>query len=602
MAITVNDAIQNNSPKSLDNKYLNFGRFLYTGTSEVNTTIHSAYRHLGLTVLVDVGGVPTEFWYKEGTTDSDLIPKVYDITTAANLGTISDGEEIYSTKVGNELKFKRIKAGANIVLTSFSDYIQIDGASPASGESNTGSNLGSGAAVFSSKVGVDLRFRTLVSGSGILITENSDTVSIAATTSGEINTVSNLGTGTGLYSTKVGVDLRFKSLVAGTGISLSSDSNEVTITALAPTGVITEGASVGTGNAVYKQKVSSTLQFKSLVAGTGIVINPSSDSLEIVSSVIPGEINTASNLGAGAGIYSTKVGVDLRFKSLIAGTNVTITPTANDIIISSTAPTGEANTASNLGTTGARVYSSKSGVDLRFRRIIAGNNVIVTENLNDISIDSTATSIAKDEFTLTTNGTRNANGEILAIRVRSASSLSDFRVGTTALGSNIISSSIVSATTWKTFLIYSYYETTTTFYFSGITSSTEVVIVTLNNVAVPPSGLNLTDLLDVDILTPTNGQVLTYDAGVWKNQTVAVTTKASDSVWLNGDGLSNAISSATLVNKVCLGVWRSGVSYKVITTGSPTTNQVLYLSGPGELQFSDAPNDQEDIHVLYRPI
>ena len=140
MAITVNDSIQNNSPKSLDNKYLKFGRFLYADTAEVNALIHPAYRHLGLTTLIDVGGVPTEFWYKEGTTDLDLVLKQYDVTTAANLGTISDGEGIYSTKVGNELRFKRIKAGANIVLTSFPDYIQIDGASPASGESNTASN------------------------------------------------------------------------------------------------------------------------------------------------------------------------------------------------------------------------------------------------------------------------------------------------------------------------------------------------------------------------------------------------------------------------------------------------------------------------------
>lgn len=47
---------------------------------------------------------------------------------------------------------------------------------------------------------------------------------------GEANTASNLGSGTGLYASKSGVDLRFKSLVAGTGISLSNDGTTVTIT------------------------------------------------------------------------------------------------------------------------------------------------------------------------------------------------------------------------------------------------------------------------------------------------------------------------------------------------------------------------------------
>ncbi len=46
-----------------------------------------------------------------------------------------------------------------------------------------------------------------------------------------------------------------------------------------------------------------------------------------------GEANTASNVGAGEGIWKTKVGVDLEFKSLIAGTNITLTPGTDDITI-----------------------------------------------------------------------------------------------------------------------------------------------------------------------------------------------------------------------------------------------------------------------------
>lgn len=46
-----------------------------------------------------------------------------------------------------------------------------------------------------------------------------------------------------------------------------------------------------------------------------------------------GEVNTASNLGGGAGIFASKSGVDLQFKSLVAGTNITLTPSGTTITI-----------------------------------------------------------------------------------------------------------------------------------------------------------------------------------------------------------------------------------------------------------------------------
>ena len=44
-----------------------------------------------------------------------------------------------------------------------------------------------------------------------------------------------------------------------------------------------------------------------------------------------GEANTGSNVGTGDGVFKQKTGVDLEFKTLIGGTNVTITNNANDL-------------------------------------------------------------------------------------------------------------------------------------------------------------------------------------------------------------------------------------------------------------------------------
>jgi hypothetical protein len=219
------------------------------------------------------------------------------------------------------------------------------------GETNNAANIGSGnLKIFHSKSGTILQFKSLAAGQGITLTNGTDTGTIATNfkvnnvsttcsgtdkissiiynnatgvmtitcstdqtgSGGEANTASNIGTGTlKLFHSKSGVDLRFKTLTAGQGITL------------------TNGTDTGTVATNFKiNNVSTTCSGTDKISS--IVYNNSTGVMTITCSTDQtgsgGEANTASNIGTGTlKLFHSKSGVDLRFKTLTAGQGITLT-------------------------------------------------------------------------------------------------------------------------------------------------------------------------------------------------------------------------------------------------------------------------------------
>lgn len=101
-----------------------------------------------------------------------------------------------------------------------------------------------------------------------------------------------------------------------------------------------------------------------------------------------GKIDNGENVGTGTGLFKDKSVMNLRFKSIKAGNNISITNNADDITIDA------ANTdGTNVGTGTGLVFKDKSGANLRFKTIKAGNNISITNNVDDITINSTSVGI-----------------------------------------------------------------------------------------------------------------------------------------------------------------------------------------------------------------
>lgn len=162
----------------------------------------------------------------------------------------------------------------------------------------------------------------------------------SASGGGSVNGATNVGTGEGVFKTQVVDQLQFKSIIAGPNISISpSGADEIEIEATSAGGDITDGQNLGGGEHVFAQKSGSLLQFKTILAGTGIDVTDTPTEITITNTG-SGGIDGAANVGGGVEVFRDEVADILNFRSFINGTNTTVVQNANTIQINASGGPG----------------------------------------------------------------------------------------------------------------------------------------------------------------------------------------------------------------------------------------------------------------------
>lgn len=119
------------------------------------------------------------------------------------------------------------------------------------------------------------------------INQNFEEIELAG---GQANTISNIGTGIGLFKEKIGVDLRLKSIKAGSGISVTNNPTELLIDNTRNV-IVKVNADTGSLTA------SSVSQEISIVGSTGITTSISGSTLTITGTNYDIETDPTPKLG-----------------------------------------------------------------------------------------------------------------------------------------------------------------------------------------------------------------------------------------------------------------------------------------------------------------
>jgi hypothetical protein len=414
------------NPKTFNLKSLVAGANV-TITSDTNTiTISSSYVDTDTQYLMaNVGTGTGQIW--RDTTGTN--PKTFNLKTlvaGANI-TITNGTDtitiaatdtdtqylmanvgsgtgtIWRDTTGTNPKtfnLKTLVAGANITITNGTDAITIAANVP-SPPNWSGTNIdcspppsdNGSAGVYKDTVGYVHRFRRIHGAKLIRVIENSDCITIV----GKEPTIEYLScsTGTGeVYYDRIWRDdgsgdtwgelvYRFRRIKAGSGISITQNNCDITISATVGDPVEYLMANVGSGTGTIWRNTTGTnpktFNLKTLVAGANITITNGTDTITIAATDTDTQYNV-NNLGPGLGWYAYTDGTNpktLNFRSIVAGNNIILSHTSDRITIAAKSYEGN-----NVGP-GYGIYRDTTGTDPlvhNFRSLVAGPGISITDS------------------------------------------------------------------------------------------------------------------------------------------------------------------------------------------------------------------------------
>jgi hypothetical protein len=258
--------------------------------------------------------------------------------------TVSDvsptgDESIIGDGVGPDLTLKKITGGTQISVTADSNQITIDNDSPATSVTNTDVSATGDETLIGDGTGPALTTKKLSASTGILLSSDANQVIITnSDPASDVSLADVSATGEeSIIGDGTGPDLTVKKFTGGTAISVSSDVNQITIDNDSPATSVTLADVSATGDeTLIGDGTGPDLTTKKLTAGTGISFSSDSNQITITNDAAAGSVTLSDVSATGEeSIIGDGVGPDLTVKKFTGGTGVSVSSDADQITITS---------------------------------------------------------------------------------------------------------------------------------------------------------------------------------------------------------------------------------------------------------------------------
>ena len=403
--VTINNLLSNNID-TISNDNLNIGN-----TNALSVTIGNTGTTTSINNIDTIGndnmyiGVNNATSITIGNTGTIIsIPGLTGGGGTTNISPVGVGTNTLVVGDPTYYYFRGLTGATGIIITPDGDDIIFENTAPSTLISLT--NSGIGTSLLNSIDNPNFSTKGITGGTGIYITDNTTDITVINSSPASNISLTNTGTGTSLLNSITNPNFSTKSLIGGTGITISNTTDTITLTSSSSN--VTNAGSISSTSLVSSSTPNSIL---GLIGGTGILIDNNTTDITLVNTSPASSIHinpTSTNINDGSSLINNALTSNPIFtlKNLIAGPAITIDDSGYYLSINNTSPASGVSFGTGTLSTGLTLISQSGAGNapyLKTKGLIAGSGITMTQNPYDITISSNS------NITLTTSGSVGSN-------------------------------------------------------------------------------------------------------------------------------------------------------------------------------------------------